>query len=216
MDKEIEYINESRSNLISVICIYISIFVNSIVLFKEPFEFYIGYVIYIFLLPNFIRKYGFNRTLFFIFFILLIVGVLNVLDGNNTFALFFKVYTGLLLSYIFYQYVIQELKFNIELLFKWYLKGAYIVCFIGFIQFVSYQVGFRPGYDYGWILNKWAVITGGNFGIRINSIFAEPTYFAAVASSAFFVAVYSLFMKEGYYYNKLESLLIVLVYFLSF
>ena len=216
MNKIVEYIDKNRWNLVSVICIYISIFINSIVLFKQPFEFYIGYFIYLFLLPGFIGKYGFNRILFFIFFILLIVGIFNVFDGNNTFALFLKVYTGLLLAYVFYQYVIQELDFNIELLFKWYLKGAYIVCFIGLVQFISFQVGFRLGYDYSWLLNKWGVITGGNFGIRINSVFAEPTYFAAVVSSAFFVAFYSLIMKEGYYYNKLQSIIIVGVYFLSF
>lgn len=216
MEEVVPYIEQSRKNLIVVICIYISIFINSIVFFKEPFEFYIGYIIYLFLLPGFINRFGFNRSLFFIFFILLVTGIFNVLAGNNTFALFFKVYLGLYMSYIFYNYVVQELNYNVEQLFKWYLKGAYLASLVGAIQFVSFQVGFTPGYDYGWLLNKWAVITGGNFGIRINSIFAEPTYFAAVLSSAFFVALFNLIRKEDYFLTKFQSIIIVGTYFLSF
>lgn len=216
MEEVVPYIEQSRKNLIVVICIYISIFINSIVFFKEPFEFYIGYIIYLFLLPGFINRFGFNRSLFFIFFILLVTGIFNVLAGNNTFALFFKVYLGLYMSYIFYNYVVQELNYNVEQLFKWYLKGAYLASLVGAIQFVSFQVGFTPGYDYGWLLNKWAVITGGNFGIRINSIFAEPTYFAAVLSSAFFVALFNLIRKDDYFLTKFQSIIIVGTYFLSF
>jgi hypothetical protein len=216
LEEVVPYIEQSRKNLIVVICIYISIFINSIVFFKEPFEFYIGYIIYLFLLPGFINRFGFNRSLFFIFFILLVTGIFNVLAGNNTFALFFKVYLGLYMSYIFYNYVVQELNYNVEQLFKWYLKGAYLASLVGAIQFVSFQVGFTPGYDYGWLLNKWAVITGGNFGIRINSIFAEPTYFAAVLSSAFFVALFNLIRKEDYFLTKFQSIIIVGTYFLSF
>jgi len=199
-----------------VIFIYLSIFVNSFVFFKQPFEFYFGYLIYIVLLPVLISRYGLNPRLMIIFFILLLTGMFNIFIDNNTAALFFKVFIGLFLSYTFYDGVIKEFDFNLELLFKWYLKGAFIVCIIGLIQFVSFQIGFKPGYNYTFILNKWGVVPGGNFGIRVNSIFAEPTHLAGVISPAFFIAIYNLTRKESYLMSKGKGLLIILVFFLSF
>jgi hypothetical protein len=151
-----------------------------------------------------------------IFSILLLTGILNIAIGNNTSAQFFKVFIGLALSYFFYYYVIVEYDFNIESLFKWYLTGCYIASIIGLIQFASYQVGFKPGYDFRWILNKWGLAEGGNFGLRINSVFAEPTHLGAVLSAAFFISFYNLFQKETFHLNKTKSLIIVTVYILSF
>jgi hypothetical protein len=212
LEKEI---NKTRSIWITIF-IYLSIFVNSIVLFSNPFEFYFGYLIYIILLPVFIFRFGLNRDLFYIFLILFVTGVFNIALGNNTAALFFKVFTGLTLSYFFYYYVILEYDFNLEQLFKWYLKGCYYAAIIGLIQFISFQLGFRPGYDFSWILNKGGFVAGGNFGIRVNSIFAEPTYLASTLSAAFFIAIYNLFRKENYYLTKFQGAVIILVYLLSF
>jgi len=186
------------------------------VFFNSPFEFQFGYIIYLPLLPVFITRYGFNRRILMVFFILLINGIFSILIGNNVSGQFFKVYIGLMMSYFFYYYVILEYNENIELLFKWYLKGAYITALIGAFQFVSFQVGFTPGYNFGWILNKWSFTPGGNFGLRINSIFAEPTHLAAVLSPAFFVSIYNLFVKEPLFINRIQSFVIVIIYLLSF
>lgn len=207
---------ENLSYYLIVIAVYISIFVNSYVFFKNPFEFYFGYLVYILLLPVFISRYSFNKGLTLIFSILLITGLYNILLGNNTAPLFFKVFTGLFLSYFFYYYVILEFDYDLERLFKWYLKGSFIAAVIGVVQFISFQVGFVPGYDFRWILNKWGMVFGGNFGIRINSIFAEPTHLSAVLSAAFFVSLYNLFNRETYGLSKAKSLLIIVVYLLSF
>ncbi len=206
----------NRTNFWIVVAIYISVFINSIVFFKSPFEFYLGYLIYIVLLPVFAVRYTGNRNLIIIFSVLLASGMFGVLTGNNTAALFFKVYTGLVLSYLFYDYVIKEFNFDIEQLFKWYLYGCYIAAVIGLVQFISFQIGFSPGYNYKWLLNKWGVITGGNFGIRVNSVFGEPTYLGAVLSASFFVSVYNMFQKETYYLSRVQSLCIIICYILSF
>lgn len=216
MSNDLSEIKVDRSNFWIILFIYISIFINSIVFFKNPFEFYLGYLIYLILLPVFIKRYGYNRNLIIVFFILFVTGIFNIILGNNTSALFFKVFTGLILSYFFYYYVINEFNFKIEQLFKWYLYGCYIAAFIGIIQFISFQIGFKPGYNYNWILNKWGVVVGGNFGIRVNSVFGEPTYLGAVLSASFFVSVYNLFLKQSYYLNKFQSLIIIFAYFLSF
>lgn len=213
---QITEIKDLRKYYIITFLIYISVFINSYIFFKEPFEFYLGYVIFVALLPTYFLKYGFNRNLLIVFFTLLITGLFNIVIGNNTPGQFFKVYTGLTLSYFFYYYVINEYKFDIEQLFKWYLKGCYIAAIIGAVQFISFQIGFEPGYNYKFILNKWGVIVGGNFGIRVNSIFGEPTYLGAVLSAAFLVSIYNLFQKEPYYLNKFQSSLIIVIYILSF
>lgn len=216
MIEKIPYIQQNRKNFWIVLFIYLSVFINSFVFFKEPFEFYVGYLIYIVLLPGFIFKFGFNKNMFYIFLILFVTGIVHVFFGNNTSGQFFKVYVGLFLSYFFYYYVVLELDYDIEQLFKWYLKGCYIVAIIGVFQFISFIIGFRPGYNFNWILNKWGLITGGNFGIRINSIFAEPTHLGAVLSAAFFVSLYNLIRKDTYGLSRLQSLVIVGVYILSF
>jgi hypothetical protein len=205
-----------KRNKIIVFLIYFSIFINSHVFFTKPFEFYIGYVVYILLLPRFAVTYGINRNFFFIFLILLATGCFNIFLGNNTTDLFFKVFLGLTLSYFFYYYVIADYNYNIEQLFKWYLKGCYIASLIGAFQFVAFQIGWETGYAFGYVLNKWGVNPGGPFGIRINSIFAEPTHLAAVLSGAFFVSIYNLMRKETYGISRTQSLVIIAIYILSF
>lgn len=216
MSTAIPYLEQSRKNFWIVIFIYISIFVNSYVFFKEPFEFYVGYLIYIVLLPGFVNRFGFNKNLIYIFLVLFITGLINILADNNTAAQFFKVFLGLFLSYFFYYYVILEVDYDIQQLFKWYLKGCYIVAIIGVFQFVSFKVGFKPGYNYHWILNKWAMVAGGNFGIRVNAIFAEPTHLGSVLSAAFFISLYNLFNSTTYYLSKFQSAVIIAVYIMSF
>jgi hypothetical protein len=207
---------KSLRDYVIVIAIYISIFINSFTFFKEPFEFYLGYLIYIVLLPGYFARYGFNRNFFFIFLILLASGMFQVFLGNNTTSLFFKIYLGLVLSYFFYYYVIVDYGFQVEQLFKWYLKGCYIAALIGVFQFVSYRIAWAAGYNLFYIFNKWGVAPGGIFGIRINSIFAEPTHLGAVLSGAFFVSVYNLMRKETYGISRVQSIVIIVVYILSF
>lgn len=213
---EITEIKDLRKYYIITFLIYVSVFINSYVFFKEPFEFYLGYVIFVAMLPSYFLKYGLNRNLLLIFLTLFVTGLFNIIIGNNTPEQFFKVFTGLSLSYFFYYYVINEYKFDVEQLFKWYLKGCYIAAIIGAIQFISFQIGFEPGYNFKPPLNKWGVIVGGNFGIRVNSVFGEPTYLGAVFSAAFLVSLYNLFRKETYYLSKFQSSLIIIIYILSF
>jgi hypothetical protein len=199
-----------------VVSIYVSIFINSFVFFTDPFEFYIGYLVYLILLPIYFLRYRLSRELVYIFLLLFLAGVFNIIVGNNTLPLFLKVFTGLFLSYVFYYFVLIAYDLDIDTLFKWYLKGAYYASVLGLIQFASFHLGFKPGYDFSWILNKGGVVTGGNFGIRVNSIFAEPTYLASTLSAAFFVSMYNIFRKENYYLTRIQGSIIIVVYILSF
>lgn len=216
MNELIENKQMSKANVIITFFIFLTIFLNSFIFFKNPFEFQFGYLIYIPLLPVFVKRHGINKPLILIFSVLLLTGIFNIFIGNDTAAQFFKVYIGLTMSYFFYYYVILEYDFDIERLFKWYLIGAFMTSLIGVGQFISYRIGFRPGYDFGWILNKWSFSPGGIFGLRINSIFAEPTHLGAVLSLAFFFSVYNVFLKETIYISRIQSLTIIVIYLLSF
>ncbi len=149
--KETEFTEDYKYYLVTFF-IYLSIFVQSYIFFKEPFEFQFGYLIYILLLPGFFRRHRLSRPLVLIFLILLIVGLVNILFDNNTFQLFLKVFTGMSLSYFFYYYVLAQFEFNIQQLFKWYLKGAYICSIIGIIQLFFYFIGIYNNFCYYFVV----------------------------------------------------------------
>ena len=217
MTENIPYIDRNRKNFWIVLGIYFSIFIYTYILFKSPFECYLGYLLMIMLLPGFILKFGWNRNLIFIFSILLFVGIIQIIAGNNNAQNFLKVFLSLFLTYFFYYYVICELEFDIQQMFKWYLKGCYVAALIGLFQFASFIIGFEPGYSLFHLANKGGqVVTGGLWGIRVNSIFMEPTHLGSVLSAAFFVAVYNLLSRKNVYYNTIQNWIIIICYILSF
>jgi O-antigen ligase len=173
-------------------------------------------MVIIILLPFFIFKYRFPVKMLYLYIPLLISGLLHIYLGNNTVNQFLKIFINILVSSLFYYYVFNAFKFQTEKLFNWYLKGALIVSIIGIIQIISYKIGFVFGYDYSPYFNKWQLNPGG-IGIRLNAIFSEPSYFANTISPAFFVALYNVSRKTSlYYYNRIESILIILAYFLTY
>jgi len=203
------------SKNVSIILIYITIFISSIVFFQKPFEGYLSYIVFAIFFPIFIVRYGIPRYPILFFLPLLISGIAYIQIGMNTYQLFFKIFTGFFLSVLFYHYVIQLFEYDVKKLFLYYLKGSLVVSYLGLFQVFSYFVGFGPGYNYGWIFNKWSVAQGG-LGIRMNSVFSEPSYFAAVIAPAFFVCVYNLSVREPIFITKRQSLVIGIAYLLTF
>jgi hypothetical protein len=206
------------ADLLLVIGIYVTVFINSVTFFTSPFEFYLGYVIYLILLPLLIRKYGVNHFLWIIFLILLINGIFMIWIGYNTFPLFLKVYIGVFLAYVFYDNVIKAFNYDIDTLFRWYIKGALIVSYIGLFQALCWIIHFEPGYRLFGVLNKWGISTGGIIGIRINSVFCEPTHLGAFLGGAFFTSIYTLLpiiKNNKPFLSKPEAIVITIVYILS-
>lgn len=198
------------------ILIMATIFVSSYVFFKQPFEGYVSYLIYALYFPLFISRFGVPRQVLALFAPLLISGLIYVWSGFNTSGQFLKVFIGFFASVMFYNLVIQFYKFDLKRLFKLYMKGAYYCSLIGIFQLVSFLVGFGPGYNYSWIFNKWAVTPGG-LGIRMNSIFSEPAYFAAVIAPAFLVATYALIKRRKVLFLKRSQLIVIFIaFFLTF
>ncbi|TND02408.1 MAG: hypothetical protein FD123_4081 [Bacteroidetes bacterium] len=207
-----------RSDKILLFFIYFSVFMSAWVLFKQPAEIYSAYAVFFALLPVFIRRYGLpsNFWLFFAFFFF--TGMINIVLGNNETDQFFKIFIGLMLSYLFYFFVMKRFDFDIHFIFRFYLYGAFIISVIGLVQVISYRVHFTPGYDFRWlpIFNKWAVIAGGNLGIRVNSIFGEPSQYAAVMAPAMFVSLNNLIRRNYFVYSRWQSILVLAVYMMTF
>ena len=203
------------SHKILVFSIYLTIFVSSIVFFKEPFEGYLSYIVYLVLFPFYVFRFGVPKWPLLLFLPLFISGIVYIEVGSNTYGQFFKIFIGFFLSVVFYHYVIEQFNLDVKKLFRWYVRGSVIVSYIGLFQVASYLVGFTPGYDFGWIFNKWSVPAGG-IGIRMNSVFSEPANFAAVIAPAFFVAIYNVSVRKTLFMSRFESLVIILAYLLTF
>ncbi len=198
------------------ILIQITIFLYSFYFFREPFEGYFAYLVYLVLFPFFILKFGIAKLPILVFIPMLLSGVIYIQIGLNTWPLFIKVFAGFFLSVLFYYYVFRLFNFEVKELFSYYLKAATIVSLIGLIQVASYQVGFNYGYNlahYG--LNKWSYTPGG-LGIRLNSILSEPSYFAAIIAPAFFVALLNVVRRNYVFIGRTASIIIIIAYLLTF
>lgn len=189
--------------------IFLSVFLSSFVFFKSPFEGYFHYLIFILYLPFFIKRYGFPAPVLQVLFIPFISSVIYILIKENTWFNFIKIFTGMLLSCSFYFYVMVHYKFDTLKLFRLYIKGCIIVAVIGIVQLISYKLGFTLGYNYKWLLNKWGIALGGIVGIRINSIFSEPSQFAIMISPAVFISIHHL-LTGSYIFIKRKWCMVLL------
>lgn len=210
-----EIINKVRVSKVIEILIFISVFINSYIFFRSPFEGYLHYLIFLGLIPLFMLKYGYPRYLIQIFIWFIVVGVVSVASGLYPMFDFIKVFGGMFLSFTFYHYVVRYYRFNIVQLFSVYLKWSYIVAVIGIVQIISFKVGFLYGYNFRWVFNKWGVTEGGLLGMRINSVFSEPSGLAAALAPAAYVAVYNLVHKKSFVLDKKASIVILITYIIS-
>ncbi len=193
-----------------------TLFLYSIVLFRTPFEGYLSYIIVVALLPFLLVRYTFPAKLSYLFLWFLTTGLIGVYSEDNEGFLLFKILLNIVVSTLFYYYVFSATQGNVVYWFKLYLKMAFWAGVLGVIQLIAYNIGFKPGYDFSFILNKWGLVEGGVLGIRLNSIFSEPSYYGSAMAPAFFVAVYSLLAKEFNGYSKLQAAIIIFTYIFSF
>ncbi len=200
-----------KQSPIDSLLIFSTIFINSITFFTYPFEGYFHYLIFILYFPFFISKYGFPKLPLQILALPLIVGVFNLILGNNTTDLFLKIFLGMLLSTSFFYYIFLFYEMDVEMIFKLYLKGCVFTCWVGFIQLITFKIGFAPGYDYNWLLNKWALVGSDTGSLRVNSFVTEPAQLSILIIPAVFIAINSLFSKKDKFLTKVESVLILFI-----
>lgn len=195
--------------------IYLSIFLgSSIIFFKEPFEGYFHYLIYIALLPFFIQRFGLPQVPFKLLMIPLVVGIFQILLKNNETFLFIKIWGGVLLSVSFYYYVIQYYQMDIERVFKIYLTWTYWTAIIAIIQFLAFKVNFALGYDYSFLLNKGGPVLGDGI-IRVNSIYLEPSQLGIMLGPAAYIAAVNILRRKNFHYKMYQNIIILVALYLS-
>lgn len=146
---------------------------------------------------------------------LFIFGVINVYFENVTFGEFFKIYLNIFVGVLFFYYVFEYYERDLKKFFEIYMQWSYVAALIGIMQLLSFWVGFKYGYDFRWLgFNKWGVTEGG-FGIRVNSIFCEPSYVGSTLGPAFFVSVYNIIFNKNFFSTKIMNIAIVVCYLLS-
>ncbi len=197
------------------VLIFLTVFVNTYIFFKQPFEGHLYYLVFLTLLPLFMMKYGLPRNIVLILISLGVVGWLNVAFGKNSSFGFIKIWGGFILNLMFYYYVLKYYRFNLTQIFAIYLKVSFFIALIGFVQIVSKIVGFTPGYNFQWLFNKWGAIEGGFVGIRVNSIYSEPATLGTSMAPAAYIAMSNLIHKKEFVLTKLQSIAIVIIYLLS-
>ncbi|MFH1581653.1 MAG: O-antigen ligase family protein [Pseudomonadota bacterium] len=151
--------------------------------------------------------------------IIMLISLVNaILYGLST-GLVIKQTVGILLSALAYYLLIKANNYDLEKLFKMYLRFAFIICIIGIGQEISYLINFTPGHDFSWFgSTKWILTVGtGLFPLlRVNSIMTEPSVFAIVLTPAMFVALNNIIFNKSIYMNRMKSGVIMIAFLLSF
>lgn len=191
-----------------------SIFASAYVFFRTPFEFYFFYIPVILLAPVFLGKFPLERGYLLVLVMLGISGLWGLIIEANTLPSFLKVYLSIVVMYTFYYYAFAFNKFRVDGLFKLYADFSYIVALIGVFQFASSLIGFTPGYDFRWFLNKWTLVHAGGF-LRINSVISEPSQLAFVLAPVIFISIYNLMNKKVFLFSKGRSCVFILVSLLT-
>ncbi len=197
-------LTEKRINWLVVF----SIFATAIVLFRTVFEFYLFYIPVLLLLPYFMTKLTVSKEYLLIIFTLGLANLVLVFIGTNTLEAFLKIYISIVLMYTFYYYAFAYNNFKTDKLFSLYLKFSYVIALIGAFQFFSYMIGFVPGYNFRWFLNKWTLVAGES-SIRVNSIISEPSQLAFVLAPVIFISIYNLMNSQVMFFSKRRSVLFV-------
>ena len=183
--------------------------------FKTPFEFYFYYIFILILLPFFLVKYGVPKFLLQILALPLMVGLFYILVEENLPFTFLKVFGGVFITSLFFYGWIRHFKTDVQLIFKWYCYSCWVLVIIGIFQIFSFFIGFKYGYDFSWLLNKWGFVEGGVIGLRVNSILSEPTYLATALAPVIYVSIHNLISKSTFLFNKFQSILILMVAILT-
>lgn len=171
-----------------VICIFLAL--QSIRL--GFLDFYYYYLLIFITLPYLVYTYRtMDKWLLIVLLYLSSISTLNILLGNNDFLSFSKSLVGITLAYWFYSLVIKHANYRIDKLMRIYYYFAYWAAIIGLVQFVSFLIGFRYGYDLSWLGLR--VMTASDLGTGrfypIHSIAGEPAAFGFMMAPAVYIAV---------------------------
>jgi hypothetical protein len=183
----------------------VTLFLDNLVLFTGPFDFYLYYLVYLLFLIYYAflgSRITFNRNFFII--LLLIIGISLIKTALNGYpsSPVIKQFLSISFSSIVYYLFIRYNDFNVTDIFKIYLQLAFWICVIGIVQQFLFIIGFHavnPIYTY-----------------KLSSVMSEPSHLAIMLSPAFFVAFNRWLDGSLSPITKSRSIVIILAYLLTF
>lgn len=196
-----------------IICMIFAMFINIDTKLAASPTIFLHHFLLVPLFFVFVWKYRLiSKPLLGFIFLFILIGILEIGLGNNTFGLFIKTYSGLVISIIFFFYVIKYFNYNVEDLFKIYVWGCILTCYVFFIQIISYRIGFKPGYDLGYIgINS---IIDAKEGYLPAGFAAEPSGLS-ILGPATLIAIHNIILRKNYLISIFHSILILIVAVLS-
>jgi hypothetical protein len=206
--------------------VVLTIFLDAVILFTGPFDFYGYYLIYaIFLLIYFLtsRKIVYNKSFIFFIALISILSLFSMVLGDLIsdfhvlpFKLLIKQLVLILFSSLTYYLFIKYNDYDIDKIFRIYLRLAYFISIIGIVQFISFLINFEFGYDYSWLFNT-ARNQGTSFLFyRVHSIMGEPSHYAIALAPAAFVSLNVIFGKSAFQFKKKQAYLLIFSYLITF
>lgn len=194
-------------------------FTGGFVFNKGVFDFYISYIFFVIFLIFYIYRYGnisISRNFICLLIAIFSISLLNILLGKGSLFLMVKTMIAFLFIGTVYYLFIRMNDYEIDKLFRIYMRVACIIALIGIFQEACYFLHFEKGYNFRYFIPR-IVPPFTYFGIlRITSILPEPAHFGAIMSPALFVSVLNIVQKESYFISKRMSWLILTSVLLSF
>lgn len=205
-------------NYLSVFIIFSGTFTFPLGAFELRMSYFIALLVLL-LLPA-IKDIVLSKIFFFPFLLIILASIYSVVLGRDNFMLLSKQVIGISFNAAFFYLIFKINGFNVKKIFKVYFNLAFLVAFIGLIQWLSFSFGFKPGYNLGYILNPkvwmWNVhLESPQGSIRINSILPEPSGFVVCLMPAFFFALVSFLRRGVSLSDKIKGLIIILAFLLS-
>ncbi|MDD5593825.1 MAG: O-antigen ligase family protein [Candidatus Margulisbacteria bacterium] len=196
-----------------------TVFSGAFVLGYSSFEFYLSYLVFMAFIVIYVYYKGvfhFNRGFLFLLLYFAVVSFLCITVFKSSSFLLLKQLLGISFSASAYYLLIKNNDYDVEGLFRLYLKFALLVAALGVFQEISYLLNFQPGYDWKWFIPKSGLKGTTLFMFRINSIMPEPSMLAMILAPAVFVVLSNLFSKRKIYLSRLAGAIILAAYFLTF
>lgn len=193
--------------ILGLLCIF-SIFLDRAVRGVLPFDLYLNYPIFILFMLAQIQHTGriivpprwFNWSVLFIAVISFINTAMRGLLGFE----FYKQVLGIMFTATVYYNVMHVFKFNVRIIFRYYLKFAYWVAAFGVFDNLLHILGIH-------ITNN---NQAGAFQYREYSIMGEPFYLAMALTPA--IVYYLVYFNRVWKEERFKLIVIMLCYFVTY
>ena len=107
---------------------------------------------------------------------------------------------------------------DVRRIFRIYLTAGFVASVMGMVQVTGYVLGVPQVYNFRLLLglNKWALSPGGPLGLRLNSVYSEPSQFCIVLSGCAFWAVYVISFRRCSPVNTIKAVVILVAFCMTF